>query len=158
MKDGHERFRELLALAAADALDGGEQRALERHLAECAACAAEFEEWRALSAGLKRLPTPRAPAALVERTHAQIQRKLAARNEDRSRRRVLALLVLFAWAMTIASWPIVRLLSGGVAQVLELGSAPAWMDMIGYATLTWLTAGVAALTLGIARRRERRWA
>ena len=99
-----------------------------------------------------------APATLVERTRAQIEQELAERNEYRSRRRVLALLVLFSWATTLAVWPIIRLMSGGVTQVLQLGSAPAWMDMIGYATLTWLTAGVAALVLGWRHRTARRTA
>ena len=154
--NGHGRFRELLPLAAAETLDAAEQRGLERHLAECPACAAEFEGWRALEAGLKRLPTPMASRGLVERTRAQIEQELAERNEYRSRRRVLALLVLFSWATTLAAWPIVRLMSGGMTQMLELGRAPAWMDMIGYATLTWLTAGVAALVLGWRHRIARR--
>ncbi len=156
MRSEHERMRELLPLAAAEALDASEQQAFERHVAECPACASEFEEWRALGAGLKRLPTPMAPAAVVERTRLQIEQELAERNEYRSRRWVLALLVMFSWATTLAAWPIIRLMSGGVTQILELGSAPAWMDMIGYATLTWLTAGVAALILGISRRRRER--
>jgi anti-sigma factor RsiW len=77
----HDAMRELLPLAAAEGLDGKEQRLLEEHLHGCAACSAELDRWRTLGHGLRRLPTPQAPAQLVERTRQQIQLQLAAAEE-----------------------------------------------------------------------------
>jgi hypothetical protein len=57
----HEDYKEMLALAALDALDGGDeqqQRALDAHLAECAECRAEMEALRDAAASLAYAATP----------------------------------------------------------------------------------------------------
>ncbi len=152
----HDSIRELLPLATARALDAAEQGRLERHLAECSACAVELDAWRDLAGGLKRLPTPQAPAGLVERTRTRVERQLAAEAERRWNQVVMAFLVLFAWTVTLVSWPIVRLLSEGVASWLDLRFAQAWLGFAVYTALGWLTAGAAAVMLGLRHRRERR--
>ena len=74
---------ELLALAAAGALDPAEAARVEAHLAECAACAAEAGEWRRLAEGLGRLPAPRPSRALVARTVEAVEALLAERRRAR---------------------------------------------------------------------------
>lgn len=64
----HASIRELLTLAAAGALDAGEQRRVEQHLRDCAECRAEFQAWGRLAGALEGLPTPQAPPTLVQRT------------------------------------------------------------------------------------------
>ena len=54
----HEKIRALLALAAADVLEPGEEKQLMDHLRTCDACGAELEKWKLLAGGLRRLPTP----------------------------------------------------------------------------------------------------
>ena len=80
----HEPVRQLLALSAAGLLDAGEERLVREHARQCAACAAELEEFAALSAGLSALPVPQPPADLVRRTAAL----LAAEADRRAGRRL----------------------------------------------------------------------
>ena len=60
----HESVRELLALSAAGLLDAGEERLVRDHARQCAACAAELDDYATLSAGLSALPSPQPPADL----------------------------------------------------------------------------------------------
>ncbi len=152
----HEAIRELLVLAVAGALDADEQRRVEQHLAGCAACAAELDAWHDLTGALKRLPTPQPPAALVERTRARAEWQLAAAAERRWNHTVLVFLVLFAWTVTLVSWPIVRLVSGGMLGWLDVRMNQTWVSLAGYTALGWLTVGVAALMLGLRHRSARR--
>jgi anti-sigma factor RsiW len=154
----HAKIREWLALAAAGALEPDEETEVERHLGACEECSAEFERWRVLASGLRRLPTPQPSAALVERVRARMEEAVAAQSEKRWNHGVLAFLVLFSWTLTLASWPIVRLVTHGVESWLDVGFTSSWTDLIGYTALGWLTAGVAAMILAWQRRRERRLA
>jgi anti-sigma factor RsiW len=157
-KPDHDTLRGWLSLAAAGALETEEQAEVDRHLGACEECAAEFERWRMLASGLKRLPTPQPSAALVERVRASIVAASATQAEKRWNQGVLIFLVLFSWTLTLAGWPIVRLATHGVSSWLEVGFTKAWMDLIGYTALGWLTAGVAAMLLTWQKRRERRLA
>ena len=77
-----EHVHDRLALAAAGALeDEAEARRVEAHLAECAECAADAAAWATLSGELRRLPSPRVPAALAARTRAGVEARFAARAE-----------------------------------------------------------------------------
>lgn len=154
----HDAIRDLLKLAVAGALDQRQQSALDRHLAGCRACAAELDAWRELVGSLKRLPTPQAPAGLVERVRVGVEAQLAAEAERRWNQWVMVFSVLFAWTVTLAGWPIVRLLTRGVAGWLDLHFTQPWLSLVGYTTLSWLTAGVAAIALGLWHRRARRTA
>ena len=154
----HESIRELLALAAAGALEEKEQRELDRHLAACSACNAELDVFRGLAASLKRMPTPQAPPMLVERTRSRVALELAAMAERRKSHWVMAFLLLFTWTVTLVTWPIVRLLSDGVLSWLDLSFNQTWFGLAGYTALGWLTAGVAGAVLGLRRRREGRFA
>src|SRR5574337_1512838 len=109
MKNAHETIREMLALAAAGALEPDEQAKLDRHVVGCAECAAELERWRALASGLKRLPTPQPSPMLVQRVRARMEIAVAERAEKARSRTTLVFLVLFSWILTLAGWPVARL-------------------------------------------------
>lgn len=59
--EAHQEYQELLAPHALAALDAGESLTLESHLASCAECRAEFDEWRDATALLAYAATPSAP-------------------------------------------------------------------------------------------------
>ena len=155
---GHDEIRELLALAAAGALEEGEQQMFERHLAECAECAQELEGWNALAGGLRRLPTPRPSAALVERTRALVGRQLAAEAERQWDLSLLVFAMLFAWTLVLAGWPIARLLTSGAAAWLDVSFRQVWLGYAAYTAVGWVTAGAAAVLLGVRHRATRRMA
>ncbi len=154
----HERIREQMSLASAGALDSGEERELSQHLASCAECSAEFDKWRELGSGLRRLPTPQAPAALVERTRVALVAITIERSEQRSTRRTMAWLVLFAWTSVIATWPVLKLISSGAASALDLSFVQTWHVLLGITVLGWVGAGAAAVVLGLRHRQERKLA
>lgn len=154
----HDKIRELLALAAAGALEPDQMRKLEAHLAGCAECARELEGWNGLAGRLRRIPTPRPPVALVERTRARMVAVLAAEAERRWNVSLLMFAVLFAWTLTLAGWPIARLLSNGAASWLDLSFRQAWLGYAAYTAVGWVTAGVATVILGVRHRTSRRMA
>lgn len=143
---GHVADR--LAALAAGGLDRAEALAVEDHLRGCAACAAERDAWRHLAQGLARLPSPRPSPALVARTRAAVEARLAERAERAWNRAALGFLVAFAWTLTVGAWWLIDLLRG--ALVLRLGSAvaptTAWYGA--YVVGGWLAAATAAVLLG----------
>ena len=153
---GHDKVRELLTLSAAGALGASEQQMVERHLAECAECARELEGWNALAGGLRRLPTPRPRAGVVERTRALVGKQLAAEAERRWDMGVLVFLVVFAWTLVLVSWPIVRLMSEGMLGWMDSGFHQTWVWLAVYSALGWLAAAAAAVALGLRQRELRR--
>lgn len=154
----HDAIRELLPLAAADALDEKERRLVEAHLPACAECSAEFDRWRALGHGLRRLPTPQAPAVLVERTRQQIQLQLAAATGQAANPWLFGFLVLLSWTLAVATWPVVRLLTQGAASWLEWGFRSAWMSLLTYTFAGWAIGGLAAVAVALRRASARRTA
>ncbi len=154
----HGTFRGWLSLAVAGALEPKEQAELDRHLAGCEECTTELERWRVLAGDLKRLPTPQPSPMLVQRVRARLDEAAVERAEKQRSRATLVSLVLFSWAMTLASWPLVRLASHGMANLLDVSVRTAWMDLVWYTVLTWLTGGVAAVVLAWQKRHERRFA
>nr|HEV7953010.1 zf-HC2 domain-containing protein [Candidatus Acidoferrales bacterium] len=154
----HEKIREQMPLATAGALDDNEERELSRHLSACGDCSAEFEQWRELGAGLRRMPTPQAPSAMVERVRATLMAQVMARAEQRANRRTMAWLVLFAWTTTLATWPILRLISQGAETWLNVSFVHTYHILIGFTVLSWVGAAVAAGVLGARHRFERRLA
>jgi len=150
----HDEIRNLLSLAAAGVLEEIEEQRVAVHVARCAQCAAELESWQALAGGLRRLPTPQAPAALVERVRARAVAELAGHTEEQFTYRVLAFLVLFSWVVALASWPIVRWATEEILGWLNLQQT--WLGVVSYTLLGWLTAGVAAGLLGGRARAARR--
>jgi anti-sigma factor RsiW len=154
----HDQIRELLALGAAGALEPEEEERVARHIRSCAMCSGELEDWQRLALGLRRLPTPQAPRGLVERARARAEAKLAEETEQRWNRGVMIFLVVFAWALTLLSWPLVRLVSGGLLGMLDPRLNQAWIGFAVFTTLAWLGGGAAAILLSLHQRRERRMA
>lgn len=151
----HEITRERMALAAAGALDDREERELTAHLSTCNDCAVEFDRWRELTGAMRRLPTPQAPPALVEQVRARMVAYSYAKAEQRANHRAMAWLILFAWTTTLATWPILRFVSNGVASFLDVSFLHTWHLLVGYTVLSWVAAGVAAVVMGLQKRQER---
>jgi anti-sigma factor RsiW len=152
----HDEIRELLTMLAAGALSQSEELRVSRHAGECAACAGEIAEWQALTAGLRRLPTPQPSPKLLELTHAMVARQVAERAERRWDQGVLISLVMFGWLLAVAAWLVVRFLSGSYLVWLSPEFARPWLGFSMYSAALWLTGGVAAVMLGLRKRRERR--
>jgi len=147
---------ELLALAAAGALDPVEAARVDQHLRECASCAAEAAEWERLVGRLGRMPAPRPPGDLVARTVEAVERRLAERSDRVWNRVALGFSVAFAWTVAVVAWMVLHLVTGELALRLgrPVGPVAAWYAA--YVIVGWLTAGAAAALLGRRRQEERR--
>lgn len=152
----HESIRDLLTLAAAGVRDADEQRRVAQHVAVCEACRLELEGWQIYAHELARMPAPKMPKNLAERTLARIVSQRAAAADRRWDGVVLGVLALYGWTMVLVSWIVVRLFTGNILSLLESG----FLNILiwsGASTLfAWLTAAVAAVMLGGQRRAARR--
>jgi anti-sigma factor RsiW len=141
----HDELRTLLPLAAAGALTPDDQAEVSSHLAGCAECRQEFARLDTLRANLARLPSAEPPPFLTVRTINLVRRRQEEAADRRWRIRTIAFLVAFTWAATFAAWPVVRVV-GGIGL----------MTWVVYSTIWgWLTAGCAALILGLRTRHTR---
>jgi len=154
-RESHETIRELLALAAAGALGPEEDLLVVRHRKTCDECSAELERWGALTSGLRRLPTPQPRAVVVERARAQAAARLTEEIEHRWQRAVIMFLVLYAWIVTVVTWPIFRLITAGLLIRLGPRFNHSWFLFATFTILVWATGGVAAVLLG--RSRQQGW-
>ncbi|MHB8410807.1 MAG: zf-HC2 domain-containing protein [Candidatus Acidiferrales bacterium] len=152
----HDEIRELLSLAAAGALDAKEDQRVAAHLRTCPACATEIVSWQAIEVGLRRIPTPQAPAALVARTIARGQMRFAEESDRRSQRKVLALVIVFSWVFVALSWPIAQLLGHGWLSLLGFGFEQGWKNFAVFTAFCWIAGAAAAILLAMRRDRERR--
>jgi anti-sigma factor RsiW len=153
---GHERVRELLALAAAGALTAAEEEQVARHVPTCSACSQEMDWWRSMAGHLRRLPTAQPSAGLFERTRLLAEQRLAEEAEYRWLRSVMVFVVTFSWVLAIVSWPVVRLVTGGLLDLLDPRLNRTWISFAGFTALVWLAGGTAAVVLSLGQRRERR--
>jgi anti-sigma factor RsiW len=153
----HDEVRELLALAASGALESKEEERVARHIRSCALCSEQLDNWRLIASGLRRLPTPQPPRGLVERARARAEVRLAEEAERRWNRSVLIFVTVFAWVITLLSWPIFRLVSGWFLSSVDLGPAlnKSWIVFAVFTTLAWVGGGGAAILLSLHQRRER---
>ena len=154
----HDAIRELLPLAAAGTLDAAEEARLATHIRLCPDCAANLSVWQQVGADLRRIPTPQAPAALVERTITLAQTRLTQELDRRTERRVVALVIVFSWAFVAASWPLAQLLAHGWQSLLGFGFEQGWENFAVFTAICWLAGGVAAVLLAMRRSHERRLA
>lgn len=154
----HEKIRELLALAAADALTSTEEQAVAQHLRTCEACSRRMGSLQSIARDLRRLPTPQPTTALLQRTRLLAEQKLAEEAEYRWQRGVMIFVLAFAWVLTIVSWPLVRLLTGGLLSLLDPQLNRTWVSFAGFAAFVWLAGGTAAVLMSLRQRRERRMA
>jgi anti-sigma factor RsiW len=153
-----EEIRELLSLAAAGALDAESENRVARHASECAACAAELEGWRGLARGLRRVPTPQPAVGVVERARARAENAFAEEAERRRNRSVLIFVIALAWTMTLASWPVVRFLTGYLQLWFATRAPETWHVFEGITAAGWFAGVVAAVALAWQQKRERRLA
>jgi anti-sigma factor RsiW len=154
----HDAIRELLPLAAAGTLDAAEEARLAAHIRLCPDCAANLSVWQQVGADLRRIPTPQAPATLVERTIALAQNRLTQESDRRTERRIVALVIVFSWAFVAISWPLAQLLAHGWQSLLGFGFEQGWENFAVFTAFCWLAGGVAAILLAARRSRERRLA
>jgi anti-sigma factor RsiW len=153
----HDEIRGLLALAASGALNAAEEQRVLDHSRSCEECAKELESLQFLAAGLRRVPTPQPSAVLIQRTRALAEARLEEEVEARWQRSMMIFVVTFAWVLTIVSWPLVRLATGGLLQLLDPRLNQTWISFAGLTTVVWLTGGTAAVLLALRQRRERRF-
>jgi hypothetical protein len=159
----HDKIRELLALAVADALTSAEEKQVAEHVRSCIACSNELEAWRPIASELRRLPTPQPSSWLVQATLARAEAKLAEQAEHDWNRRVMIVLVAFAWLLTIASWQVFHYVSGRFGSLFDPEFSPTqfsqtWISFAAFTALGWLAGGVAAVMLAVRQRGERRLA
>jgi hypothetical protein len=153
----HDKIRGLLALAAAGALTSAEQKQVAEHVRSCIACSNELGAWRPIASELRRLPTPQPSSWLVQATLVRAAAKLAEQAEHDWNRRVMIVVVAFAWLLTIASWPVFHVVSERFGSLLEPQFSHSWIGFAAFTALGWLAGGVAAVMLAV-RQRERRLA
>ena len=154
----HDKIRELLALAAAEALTTAQEEQVAEHVRSCVACANELETWRSIATDLYRLPTPQPSSRLVQATVARAEAKFAEQAEHAWNRHVMTFVVGFAWLLTIASWPAFHFVSGGFGRLLGPQFGLTWINFAAFTALAWLAGGAAAVILGLRQRRERSFA
>jgi hypothetical protein len=154
----HDKIRGLLALAAAGALTSAEQKQVAEHVRSCIACSNELGAWRPIASELRRLPTPQPSSWLVQATLARAAAKLAEQAEHDWNRRVMIVVVAFAWLLTIASWPVFHVVSERFGSLIEPQFSHSWIGFAAFTALGWLAGGVAAGMLAVRQRGERRLA
>jgi len=154
----HDRIRELLPLAAADALTSAEETQVAEHVRSCVSCSNELDAWRPIATELRQLPTPQPSSWLVQATLARAQAKLTEQAERDWNRRVMIVVVAFAWLLTIASWPVFYFFSERLGNLLGPQFSHTWISFAAFTALEWLAGGVAAVMLAVRQRGERRLA
>jgi anti-sigma factor RsiW len=152
----HDEIRKLLGLAAAAALDDEESDRVARHVRTCAECEAELRDWELLAGGLRRLPTPQPSASAVRRARERAEARLADLAEHRWDILVLSGLIVFAWIMTVVSWPVIQLVTGGLLGWVSPRFSHGWLGFAAFSTIAWIAGGIAALMLAAHHQRDGR--
>jgi len=152
----HNDIRELLALAAAGALDADEQGHVEEHLRQCETCRAEFAGWLRLTGTLQDLPTPQARPALLKETMRALSDAARAAEQQRHRTNhfMLGLLFLFAWTITLLNWPLLRMFEGRLEQWLNISTGQLTFLWVSYIVMAWTGTALAAMMLARHRRQR----
>lgn len=148
----HEAIRKMLALYAADALEPDEMKRVGRHAENCEICRSELLAWGRYARGLTQLEQPGVPAGLVDRTRAQIFEQRQAAIARRHENALLAALVVFGWAASLATWIVIRILSGGSLHLFGANLLSGMNWSLASTMFAWMTAAAAATIL--ARRNE----
>ena len=154
----HDKIRELLALAAAEALTAAEEKRVAEHVRTCVSCSNELDGWLPITTELRRLPMPQPSAWLLQATLARAEAKLAEQAEHDWNRRVMIFVVALSWLLTIASWPVFDFVSPHLGSLLGPQFGRTWISFAAFTALGWLAGGVAAVMLAVRQRGERRLA
>jgi len=144
----HDAIQTMLALYAADALNPGERRRVDQHAGDCEICRRELLAWGAYASGLTQLPQPIPPQGLMERTRMRIVQQREAAAVRRRENLMLAVLVVLGWAVSLATWTVMRAVVGGSLVVLgaNMVSGVSWFLLS--TVFVWMTAAAAAAVLG----------
>jgi hypothetical protein len=67
-------------------------------------------------------------------------------------------LIFFAWVLTVMSWPVFKLVTGGLIGVLDPNFHHVWFLFAAFTATAWIAGGAAAAILSLQQRRERRLA
>lgn len=154
----HDNTRALLAMAVAGALSRAEEERVAAHLRGCSACSNEMNGWQSIAGDLRRLPTPQPSPRLLRATLARAEAKIVEQDEESWDGRVMIVIGAAAWLLTIASWPIVRIVSGGLQGLLVPQFHSNWITFVGFSALVWLAGGSVGVVLALRQSRERRMA
>ena len=154
----HDKFRDLLPLAAAGVLDAKEESQLASHVRVCADCAANLSRLQQLGEDLRRIPTPQISEAIVERSITLARIRLTQESDRRTERRIVTLVVVFSWMFVAISWPLAQLLAHGWQSLLGFSFEQGWENFAVFTAICWLAGAAAAVLLATRRSRERRLA
>jgi len=153
--DRHEWVRAQLPLAAAGALSSAELSEVMQHCSRCESCRRELEAWGSYAKGLRELPQPVFPADLLARTQRRVLENREQALERRRNGLILGALAVFSWITNFGFWIVVRTLTGGTFELWGTNVVDAGPWLLVSTMLTWLTAGVAGVTLGSHRHTRR---
>ena len=153
----HEDFWDLLPLAAAGGLDQREERELRAHADGCRRCGDELAALQELASKVRNLPTPLAPAGLVERVRRQVHLELAGRADERLNQVLLVFLLLFSWTVTLAGYMVVRLFTGEPLALWSSLSTTGLRWSVIYFGVAWFGGAAAVVLLGLNYRRSSRF-
>lgn len=152
----HNEIRALLALAAAGALDAEEQRRMDEHLRGCDDCRRELAGWREIAAGLTSLPMPDVPATLSWQTRTRVASEHAARIARRRHRLLLALLICFAWLLTLVTLALASYFGDELAAMFRLSFTQFEIGFLAYTLFGGVTTFAFTALVGKRRQHERR--
>ncbi len=105
-------------------LTAEESARLEAHLASCASCAREVEEFRALFAGLAELPMPPVPAGIADSVVSRLRRRAIFTIDAATSRPLVGALAggLIGILLALLRHPLVLFFGRGIHQLLTDGS------------------------------------
>ena len=144
----HDQIRDLLALAAAQVLDGAEQARVEAHVRECAECAAELASMRGIAGALGNLPAPQPSLGLAARTRLRVAAEMAARTKRRQYHLLITLLICFGWIITLLTLLAGRYFADDLAYFFNLSFAQFAIGFIGYTLLASVASAAFAGLIG----------
>jgi anti-sigma factor RsiW len=147
----HNEIRELLGLAAAGILDPEEQLQIQEHLAHCAGCREDYNEWMLIADALRALPTPQAPPGLLLRTKRLVQAHQVIAANNPGGLLLPCLLLTFSWISLFLNYRLMRLIDITVAKWMDISTTAFWIIYIG---VSWLAIAFAAGFLGKHFRQE----
>ena len=153
-----DEIRELLSLAAAGVLEPNEDESrISRHLHLALLCR-RARELAIAGARSSPLPTPQPPANVVERARVAAEIRVQRRSRAALESKCSRVSYRVCLDVTVLSWPVFRILSGGLESWFTTRLTQTWYAFAGLTALGWLAGGIAAMILAWHQRRERRLA
>lgn len=104
MDAAHERARRLLDMARIEGITPADREWLDRHLEQCADCAAQHAATERVVQSLRTMPVQMS-AELVAATRLRVQQRAAELREQSERARTLWVACALSWAWGVISAP-----------------------------------------------------